>query len=79
MEAEQRHKTMMHREQGRGVAGVGSYRAKWISEWLHQCGNILKRRDEDIRGMALGLSVRKLLLKLGTGWNGGTERKLKVC
>ena len=63
----------------RGQLGVGSCRAKWISEWLHQCGNILKRRDEDIRGMALGLSVRKLLLKLGTGWNGRTERKLRVC
>ena len=26
----------------RGQLGVGSCRAKWISEWLHQCGNILK-------------------------------------
>ena len=43
----------------RGQLGVGSYRDEWISELLHQCGNILKRRDEDIRGMALGLSVGK--------------------
>ena len=43
----------------RGQLGVGSCRAKWISEWLHQCGNILKRRDEDIRGIVLGLSVGK--------------------
>ena len=63
----------------RGQLGVGSCRAKWISEWLHQCGNILKRRDEDIRGIVLGLSVGKWLLKLGTDWNGGAERKLKVC